>query len=175
MSEANNELMKRACTEYEMLLEDHLAGGLFGAEAERATAHLETCVACRGALEEAALSARLLKMADTLAGEAIEPMPGFARAVMARIRSEERPSAPEAKFWRPFVSLAWRFAATATLALAILVTYATVWHGQARENNTVAIQTDTHDIFSPDPGQQPASRDDVLMMVAGNERGNGKN
>ena len=174
MSEADKGYIERACAAYETLLEDYLAGGLAGAEAERATAHLKTCAACRGALDEAASSARLLKMAGILAGPAPEPGPAFARIVMARIRSAEQPSAQEARFWHPFVSLAWRFAATAALALAFLVTYATVWHGQAGGNNTVAIETETHDIFSPDPAQQPASRDDVLMIVAGSDHGNGK-
>jgi Putative zinc-finger len=173
MMERDKEFVERACPEYETLLEDFLGGGLGGADAERATAHLETCGACRGALEEAAAGGRLLKVAGILAGAAPEPGPAFARTVMARIRSAEQSSAPEAPFWRPFVSLAWRFAATAALALAALVTYATVRHGAARGNNTVAVQTDTRDIFSPDPAQPPASRDDVLMMVAGNE--NGKN
>jgi len=163
--------IQRACAAYETLLEDYLAGGLGAADAQRTTAHLKTCAACRAALDEAASSARLVKMAVVLAGETVEPGPGFSRIVMARIRSAERPSAQETKFWHPFVSLAWRFAATAALALAFLVTYSTVWHGQAGGNNTVAIETETHDLFSPDPAQQPASRDDVLMMVVGNEHG----
>ncbi len=171
--ERDKEFVERACPEYEMLLEDFLSGGLVGADAARATAHLETCVACRGALEEAAAGARLLKVTGILAGPAAEPGLAFARIVMARIRSAKQPDAPEARFWRPFVSLAWRFAATAALALAALVTYATVRHGSAYGNNPVAAQTETRDIFSPDPVQAPASRDDVLMMVAGNE--NGKN
>jgi anti-sigma factor RsiW len=174
LSEADKGHIELACAAYETVLEDYLAGGLSGAEAESTTAHLKTCAACRAALDEAASSARLLKMAGILAGPAPEPGPAFARIVMARIRSAEQPSAPEARFWRPFVSLAWRFAATAALALVFLVTYATVWHGQAGGNNTVAIETETHDIFSPDPAQQPASRDDVLMIVAGSEHGNGK-
>jgi predicted anti-sigma-YlaC factor YlaD len=173
MMERDKEFAERACPEYETLLEDFLGGGLVGADAERATAHLETCAACRGALEEAVAGARLLKVAGILASPAPEPGPAFARTVMARIRAEEHASAQEAPFWRPFVSLAWRFAATAALALAALVTYATVRHGAAYGNNTVAVQTDTRDIFSPDPAQAPASRDDVLIMVAGNE--NGKN
>lgn len=175
MSEADKGHIERACAAYETVLEDYLAGDLAGAEAERATAHLKTCAACRAALDEAASSARLLKMAGILAGPAPEPGPGFPRIVMARIRSAERPSAQEAKFWHPFVSLAWRFAATAALALAALVTYATVRHGAAYGNNTVAAQTETRDIFSPDPAQAPASRDEVLLMVAGHENGNGKN
>lgn len=173
MSEADREkgYIERACAEYEMLLEDYLAGGLGDADAQRTTAHLKTCAACRAALDEAASSARLVKMAGILAGAAVEPGPGFSRVVMARIRSAEQHSAREAGLWRPFVSLAWRFAATAALALAFLVTYSTVRHGQAGGNNTVAIETETHDLFSPDPAQQPASRDDVLMMVVGNEHG----
>ncbi len=173
MTHGDQGFIERACADYEMLLEDYLAGDLRGADAERATAHLATCAACRGALEEAAGSARLVEVAGILAGQAPEPGPAFAPIVMARIRGAEQPSAPETRFWRPFVWLAWRFAATAALALAALVTYSTVRHGAAFGNTTVAAQTDTRDIFSPDPALAPASRDDVLMMVAGNE--NGKN
>jgi hypothetical protein len=164
---------KGACHEYEALLEDFLAGDLQGVGAERVKAHLGTCAACRDAFEEAAAGARLLKAAAISAGQAPEPGPAFARILMARIQAEGQPSAQDTKFWRPFVWLAWRFAATAALVVASLFTYATVWHGPVGGNNTMAGQTQTGDIFPPDPAQPPASRDEVLMMVAGSE--NGKN
>ncbi len=42
---------------------------------------------------------------------------------MARIRMETE-RAERTGFWQPFVTFAWRFAATAMVALVILLTYA---------------------------------------------------
>jgi anti-sigma-K factor RskA len=164
--------VSRACPEYEALLEDYLAGDLNSVDARRASAHLETCAACRSALDNAVASVRLLKMADMLTGEAPQPAPGFARAVMARISGEERHATAQAGFWQPFVSLAWRFAATATLALAILLVYAAGWHGRPEANPAVAEETQIGSIFTPETPSVPANRDEILIMVAESDHGN---
>ena len=49
---------------------------------------------------------------------------------MARVRQELSKLNQQKSVWQPFVSLAWRFAATATLALAVLVTFDAVRHNQ---------------------------------------------
>src|SRR5271156_6196036 len=97
-----------ACTQYEAMLEDHLQGVLRGPEAAMLAGHLQSCVGCRAALEDAAASTRLLAIAEP----SPDPGAGFSRIVMARIRQELRTSEGKS-IWRPFVSVAWRFAATA--------------------------------------------------------------
>ena len=89
---------------------------------------------------------------------------------MARIRAEQ--TADEVvSFWQPFVSMAWKFAATAAFGLALLLTYTV--SGTARRETEVASvgQMETQDIFSPDPTTPPADRDEVLMMVTGSDYG----
>src|SRR5580693_9290919 len=73
-----------ACPQYEAALEDQLQGTLRGPEAVKLAGHLATCAGCRGALEDAAVSARLLAIAEP----APDPGAGFSRIVMARIRQE---------------------------------------------------------------------------------------
>jgi len=71
---------------------------------------------------------------------------------MARIRvEEERQAVERLSFWQPVVSLAWRFMASAAVALAILVTYAIT--GSPKPLSIVATvgQTEMHDLLSPDP------------------------
>jgi anti-sigma factor RsiW len=160
------EFKNTACTEYEALLEDSVSGEIGGADAARLSQHLKECAGCREALEFVALSPRLLRIAEPT----VEPGPGFARNVMARIRADKEVRA-EKGFWQPLISLSWRFAATAALALAVLVAYDTTSHTQP--DPTVASISAAHsqDIFSPDPTRMPASRDEVMMMVAENENG----
>jgi anti-sigma factor RsiW len=152
-----------ACSGYEALLEEYFAGELSGADARKTAAHVESCAGCRSALEDAAASVLLLRGAAALLDDAPVPSPGFARMVMARARNEE--AAVGASFWQPFVSLAWRFAATATLALAVLLTYAVAGFRRPRAEIAALSPAEMHDIFSPDPTSAPADRDEVLMMV----------
>ncbi len=164
----DTEFGNKACTSYEALLEDYISGALSAADAKMAEQHWQSCVACRAALEQAASSVRLLR----LAGPSDGPGPAFARTVMARIRAEQDRSADRAGFWQPLVRLGWRFAATATIVLGALVTYDAGWGHRAQPDVTTARLIGVSDIFGPDPAKPPANRDDVLMMVADTNHGN---
>lgn len=161
------EYKSSACGEYEALLEDSISGEIGGADAVQLSDHLKACAGCRAAREEAAMSPRLLRLMEATA----DPGPGFARNVMARIRTD-RDVRAERGFWQPLVSMGWRFAATATLALAVLVAYDTRSHVQKPAQETASLDASRiPDIFTPDPARIPSSRDEVLMMVAENEHG----
>jgi len=163
----NMEPSKAACPAYEPALEDYLNGDLSVAEAKRAAEHWKTCVGCREALEQASASARLLRAA----APSPDPGPAFARVVMARIReAEQERTAERTVFWQPFVSWGWKFAATATLVLVGLLTYNARW-AQAPQPNANAEGPEIFS-FAPEPGQAPATRDDVLIMVAETSHGN---
>jgi anti-sigma factor RsiW len=156
-----------ACRQYEAKLEDYLSGQLSGADAKQVTEHLKGCGTCSAALEDARASVQLLRVMDST------PDPGvaFARTAMARIRVE---IAEEAKgFWQPFVTLAWRFAATATVALAVMVSYEAIQSRAQPAETTVASlqQAEVRDLFTTDADRVPANRDDVLVMVAETEDG----
>jgi len=150
-----------ACEKYEALLEDYLNGDLSAADAKTAAEHWQNCAGCRAALQHAAASLRLLRVA----GPTADPGPGFARVVMARIREK---SAGGANFWQPFVSFGWRFTATATLALAVFVSYNAGWGHLLQPKVTTARPTESMDLFAPEPARVPANGDEVLMMVADN-------
>ena len=159
----DTEFGNTACTNFEALLEDYLDGALTPADAKAAEQHWQNCAACRGALEQAASSVQLLR----LAGPSDDPGPAFARTVMARIRAVEHDrSAERAGFWQPLVRLGWRFAATATIVLGVLVSYDAGWGRRTHPNVTNARLMGVNDIFAPDPVNPPANRDEVLMMVA---------
>jgi hypothetical protein len=166
---ADTEFGTKACTEYEALLEDYLSDELGAAEAQTTEQHWRNCAACRDALEQASGSGPLLRLAGPLEG----PGPAFARTVMARIRAAERDTAvaDRAGFWQPLVRLGWRFAATATVVLAVLVTYDAGWGRHAQRNMRNARLIGVSDIFAPDPVNPPASRDEVLMMEAETNHG----
>jgi anti-sigma-K factor RskA len=165
---ADTGLGNAACEKYEALLEDYLNGELSGADARSAAEHWENCAGCRAALQHAAASVRLLRAAEPSA----DPGPGFARTVMARIRAAENEMvAGRANFWQPFVSFGWRFAATATLALVVLVTYNAGWGRRPQPKGVAVRPTDSIDIFAPEPARAPANGDEVLMMVADNGHG----
>jgi len=154
-----------ACGQYEALLEDYLNGELSAADAKVAAEHWQSCAGCSAALQHAAASLRLLRAAKSSA----DPGPGFARMVMARIRAAEiDQAARRSSFWQPFVSFGWRFAATATLALAVFVSYNAGWGHRLQPNVATARPTETTDLFAPEPARVPANGDEVLMMVADN-------
>jgi anti-sigma factor RsiW len=160
-----------ACAKYEATLEDYLEGTLDPAESIAMEKHWRDCSGCRAALDQASVSVRLLRFAGPSAG----PGPAFARTVMARIRAAESdlaPSSERAGFWQPLVKLGWRFAATATLVLAVLLTYDAGWGRHAQHRGASMRLMGGNDIFAPDPANPPASRDEVLMMVADTNHGN---
>jgi len=163
------EITTAACPKYEALLEDYLEGDLGGAGAKDVAEHLAGCAGCREAFGEALASARMLRAA----GPALGPGPGFSRIVMARIdAAEQQRTAERATFWQPFVSFGWRLAATATLAIALLITYEAEWGRPLQPNLAVVRPMNVSDIFSPDPARPPATSDEVLMMLAENNHGN---
>jgi anti-sigma-K factor RskA len=163
----DKEFATRACANYEVVLEDYLNGDLNATDAKRVADHRKECAGCNEALEHAAVSARLLRASGPLP----QPSPAFARTVMARIRlAQQEQTVERAGFWQPFVSLGWRFAATATVAVALLLSYAA--HSSSRMQPDVASVRPiivTHDLFAPDPSRAPANRDEALMMVAEND------
>ncbi len=165
----NPEMDNRACSEYEAKLEDYLSGQLSGADANEVAEHLKTCGACRAAFEEARASVAFLRLAEP----SPHPDPGFARIVMARIRTEAESTRETRGLWQPFVALAWRFAATATLCLAAMVTYGVVAsHQRVTRPSTASVQTpEMRDLFTTDADRVPLNPDDVLIMVAEDNHG----
>jgi len=161
-----------ACAQFEALLEDYAESSASPADAKRAEEHMRECAACRGALEMAQMTARIFRAA---APEQVTPDPGFSRVVMARIRAAESEiSAESAGFWQSLVTLGWRFAATAALALIALVAYDAGSARRAQPNQvTIRPIQSTDFLFASDPAQPPANRDEVLLMVA--ESGHGTN
>lgn len=154
--------VKMACAKYEPVLEDYLEGVLDEAGAEAARRHLQDCEACSAALDRAADSVRLLRIAEP----SHEPDAAFARNVMARIRSiEQERTAERAGFWQPVVALGWRFAATAALAVGVLLSCDIGLSHYARINVATARSVEGN-LFAPEPARAPATGDEVLMMVA---------
>jgi anti-sigma factor RsiW len=157
-----------ACPEFELLLENYLNGELSGAEAKRVAEHLSSCAACAAAWDAAVASTALLRAA----AKAGDPGPAFSRVVMARIQTaEEERRIERGGFWQPFVSFGWRFAVTATLAVAMLATYDARW-GSRPQPNAAAVRPIVRDLFQPDPVNMPANGDEALIMVAETNHGN---
>jgi hypothetical protein len=164
----HNEPLYTACTRHEHLLEDYLAGALSGAQSEWVATHLTTCEGCRRAVSDARAGSYLWRLAGSLATAPSEPHAAFARTVMARIRDYQM-SREGAGLWNPFVTLAWKFAATAALALLIMVTYAVSRADQNQIEGISVAQAALPDIFSPVPSRNPNIRDEaILMMVESN-------
>jgi Putative zinc-finger len=163
--QSGREYKSSACPDYEALLEDSISGEIGGADALRLSEHLKTCAGCLEARQHVALTPRLLHLAEATA----EPGPGFSRDVMARIRTD-RDVRSEKGFWQPLVSMGWRFAATATLALALLMAYDATYHVEKSAQQAPTLEAARiPDMFTPDPARVPSSRDEVLMMVAEDE------
>jgi predicted anti-sigma-YlaC factor YlaD len=168
---ADMALANTACLQFEALLEDHLDSGLNSADTKRAEDHMKDCAVCRQAFENAQLSARIFRAAAPVQATADA---GFARMVMTRVRmAESEMTAERAGFWQSLVTLGWRFAATAALALVVLVAYdaGSARHAQPIQLAVRPIQA-TDFLFASDPAQPPANRDEVLIMVAENGHGN---
>ncbi len=154
--------VKVACVKYEPVLEDYLEGALDEAGAEAARRHLQDCAGCSAAFDRATGSVRLLQILEPSQA----PDAAFARNVMERIRFRERErTAERAGFWQPVVALGWRFAATATLAVGVLLSCDIGWTHYARLNMPSARSIEGN-LFAPEPARAPATGDEVLMMVA---------
>lgn len=169
---ADMALPRTACSQYEALLEDYLNSSVNAADARNIDEHLKNCSACREALETARAGAQLFRAAAP--EQVLIPSPGFSRTVMARIRvAESDMSAERAGFWQSLVALGWRFAATAALALAVLVAYdaGRAHHAQPVQATVRPMQAGDF-FFASDPAQPPANRDEVLLMVAETNHGN---
>ena len=169
---ADMALPNMACSQYEALLEDYLNSAANSTDAKHAEEHLKVCGSCRQALENARASAQLFRAAAP--EHVMLPSAGFSRIVMARIgAAESEMTAERTGFWQSLVALGWRFAATAALALVVLVAY-----GAGRARRTQPSQQAVRPIqatdffFASDPAQPPANRDEVLMMVAESNHGN---
>lgn len=159
----NTQSSDSACPKYQGQLEDFLDGQLSAAEFRDIRAHLAECAGCADALEAAQESVTLLHLAEP----AEKPSPRFARTVMARIQADEVAQTEErASFWRPIVALAWRFAATATIAVILLLTYDMVGNSNQKLGVASGAQAEAIGIFSPEPVNLPATRDETLLMVA---------
>lgn len=161
----NTENIYAACTEFEAVLEDHLQGSLRGPEAASLAEHLQSCVGCRTALDDATASARLLAIAEP----SPDPGPGFGRIVMARIRQQLQTSEGKS-IWRPFVSVAWRFAASAAFALVMMVSFELGRQSQSQSGQSTVAENRMPEIV-PDRPSLPASRDEVLLMMADTSHG----
>lgn len=156
-----------ACREYEQRLAEYSAGELDPLYAKSVEQHLADCAACGSALENARNTVRLFSIAGPFLERAPEPRPEFARLTMARIRVEsDRRSAEGNSFWQPLASFAWRFAATAMLALMILLTYAVRGHGRSQKVVGPIGQQQLADVFAPDPTRVPANQEELLLAVA---------
>jgi anti-sigma-K factor RskA len=168
-----NQFSFNACPSYEAVLEDYLEGQLNASDLKDLRAHLAVCSGCSEALTLAEGSMRLLRYAEP----ALTPGPQFSRLVMARIRANESARSEErASFWRPLVAMSWRFAATAAVALVLLLTYDVVGNTNRRPEVAVVSQDEanlpeTAGIFTSEPVAPPATRGDVLLLVAGTSDG----
>jgi len=158
---AENDFATCACPEYEAVLEDYLSGALENGASRKVAEHLKSCAGCSRALEGAAAVSEMLRGAERVP----DPGPSFTHMVMARVRTAEVES--RTSFWEPFVSLAWKFATTAALALVVMLAYAT--HGTSpTTNNTVATaapQGEMQQMLMAGQSMVPATRSDLVRMV----------
>jgi anti-sigma factor RsiW len=150
-----------ACIEYEAMLEDYLDGALDTTSARKVADHLSACEGCSHALADATEASQFLRLAEPVA----DPGPAFARIVMARIRTEES-TRVRATLWGPFVSLAWKFATTAAVALVLMVAYAARSPQMTPANNDteVVAQNDVQDMLVPSD-TAPPTRGDLTAFV----------
>jgi anti-sigma factor RsiW len=161
----NAESNYAACTQYEVMLEDHLQGALRAPEAAMLAEHLQSCVGCSAALADAAASTQLLAIAEP----SPDPGAGFSRIVMARIRQELQ-TGESKSIWRPIVSVAWRFAASAALALVLLLSFDLGRQSQLQSDQSIIAENRMPEIV-PERPSLPANRDEVILMMADTSHG----
>jgi anti-sigma factor RsiW len=154
-----------ACSDFEARLYDRISGEMSGVNTAGVDAHLKTCPACAAALERASFSARLLRIAEPTP----DPGPGFARITMAHIRQATSDRADEKSIWSPFVSLAWKFAATAGIALALVLTFDISQHRNSMDGSYVS-SSDDSGLFS-DVNYNSSDRDDFLISPTDGNHG----
>lgn len=152
----------RACPEFEALLEDLLDGSLESVEKERVSRHVQECSGCSLAFESAAQVSQFLRRSLALDGE--NPDAAFARRTIAAIRVEEKEIAEENSFWRPMQVLAWRLAASAALAVALLFAYARFLPAPPPPATQIIAQQTSDLELIPDPAVRPLNGDEVLLM-----------
>lgn len=157
---AENDFASCACPEYEAVLEDYLAGALENGASRKVAEHLKACAGCGRALEDAAAVSEMLRGVE----RAPDPGPSFTHMVMARVRTAETES--RTSFWEPFVSMAWKFATTAALALVVMLAYATHGTSTATSNvASVAPQGEVQQMLMAGQSMVPATRSDLVRMV----------
>jgi len=161
---AENDFANCACPEYEVMLEEYLDGAMENGAARKLSEHLKACAGCSQALRDATEAAKWLHQAERTP----DPGPAFTHMVMTRVRTQA--SEARTSFWEPFVSLAWKFATTAALALVLMLAYAA--HGtnavSPDTNNvatTVSTQGDLQEILVAGQSTVPATRSDMVRMV----------
>ena len=150
-----------ACPEFEARLEDRISGEISNADAAALDAHLSTCTHCAQALAYVEATPRLLRIAEPAA----DPGLGFAHMTMARIRQArdvEVQRAEEKSIWNPFVSLAWKFAATSAVAVALLLSFGVTRNPGAAANGSYFSPGDDSGLFS-DSAYQHSDREDFLL------------
>jgi anti-sigma factor RsiW len=154
-----------ACPEFEAHLEDRISGEISKADAAALDAHLATCSHCAQALAHVEITPRLLRIAEPAA----DPGPGFAHLTMARIRQArelENQRAEEKSIWNPFVSLAWKFAATSAVAVALLLSFGVTHNPKTGPDGSYMSSSDDAGLFS-DAGYQHSDREDFLLPEGG--------
>lgn len=121
--------------------------------------HVAACPACRESLESALEGRALLR-----AAYAPEPGPeaSFAAGVIAEIRARERKQGAASDLWPFMQALASRLAWVA--AVLLLAASTVLYKVQKTPAPAAAGVESTGDRF-PEPPQQPASRDEVLVSL----------
>jgi anti-sigma factor RsiW len=151
-----------ACPEFEALLEDRISGEISNADAAALDAHLASCSHCAQALAYVEATPRLLRIAEPAA----DPGPSFAHLTMAHIRQSrevENQRAEEKSIWNPFVSLAWKFAATSAVAVALLLSFGVTRNPGAGSSGSYISSGDDSGLFSDSVSQQHNDREDFLL------------
>jgi hypothetical protein len=148
-----------ACPEYQASLEDVLREGEAcvppGSPLER---HLQDCVDCRLALNDALMASKLMLHARYPERSSSS---AFVTRVMASIREATR--APNT-IWRPLELLASRLALVAAVVLLLLSVYLREFapgRGTVAVNGAVEIGAGM-----PEPPAQPGDADEVLLSLS---------
>jgi hypothetical protein len=148
------------CPEYQTSLEDLFHEGEARVEPNSPLdRHLQSCADCSQALNDALLASKLMRHARY--PEHVSS-PAFVTRVMASVR-EAVQEAPNA-FWRPLELLASRMALVAAVVLLALSVYLREF---APARTSAAVNSPAEiGAGMPEPQQQPANADEVLMSLA---------